>query len=275
MTFSRQLLINKKDTSIRGAAVDLWRGLLMVRSWITFGAEDVQQRYRRSKLGLAWLLISFAIFVAGVSLFFANFSSLDPYAFVLYVALGYAIYTLITSSIIDGCSVFVESESWIKSVNLPFSFHVYRYCTRSIFVFVIQTSICILLICFFGKFSNILPLYCLFSILLILLNIIFIQYFLGFLCARFRDITHLVSSITRLLLFVTPILWVREEQSGIRAVAADLNPLTHYIEILRNPMLGDPPRDLSLILVLTCTLITGSAALTLASRARNRLAYWL
>ena len=49
-------------------AVSDWkRALSMWRLWVALGHEDIVDRYRRSLLGTAWVVLSFALFV-GVKL---------------------------------------------------------------------------------------------------------------------------------------------------------------------------------------------------------------
>lgn len=98
---------------------------------------------------------------------------------------------------------------------------------------------------------------------------------MGLISARYRDVTHLVGSITRLLLFVTPILWIRSDLDTGRSNFADFNPVAHYVEVFRAPLMGLEPRPLSWIVVGVLTVVVWIAAAIVASRMRRRLAYWL
>ncbi|GGB70977.1 hypothetical protein GCM10007417_08440 [Glycocaulis alkaliphilus] len=106
-------------------------------------------------------------------------------------------------------------------------------------------------------------------------NAISIQYFLGLLSARMPDISHLVTSFSRLLIFVTPIIWVREGLTGSRAFIADFNPLTHYIEIFRAPLLGQEPRLTSWVVVLVLTAVSWILAVIASVLMRRKLPFWI
>lgn len=254
---------------------DIVQGASMFNVWRTFAMDDMRQRYRRSVLGLLWIALSYATFVAAIVFFFGAFTRASPAEFVTYVAVGYATFTFLMGNVQDGCQVFVNSATWIKSVAMPFSIHVYRSIFRSLFTFVLNMGVALAAMVVFGWRPEITTFLCIPALAIYLLNAVAAQYVLGLVAARFRDVTHLVGSITRILIFLTPILWVREEQTGARAIVADLNPLTHYVEIFRTPLLGDPPRLISWVVVLGITLAIWGGAIIAGAHMRSRLPYWV
>lgn len=261
--------------SLRTCIEDFTRGFGMTDIWLTFALDDMRQRYRRSVFGLSWIVISFAIFVAGITFFFGAFSRQDPGEFLAYVGIGYAAFLLLIGNIVDGCMVFVNSQTWIKSISIPYAVHVYRSLFRSLFVFSINLGVALIAMFLFGWRPELTIVLAIPAFIVFLINAVAIQYVLGLLGARYRDITHFITSITRILIFTTPIMWVREEQTGPRAVVADLNPLTHYIEVFRAPILGEEARLMSWGLVLAFTVLAWTAALIIGSRWRKRLPYWM
>ena len=254
---------------------DIVLGASMVNVWRTFAMDDMRQRYRRSVLGLLWIVLSYATFVLAVTFFFGAFTRASPSEFVTYVAVGYAAFMFLMANIQDGCTVFVQSSTWIKSVSMPLSIHVYRSIFRSLFTFVLNMAVALAAIIAFGWRPEMTAFLCLPALAIYLVNAVAAQYLLGLVAARFRDITHLIGSVTRILIFLTPILWVHEEQTGARALVADLNPLTHYIEIFRAPLLGDTPRLISWAVVLGVTLALWVAATLAGTHMRRRLPYWV
>lgn len=258
-----------------GFFADLAAGLRMTDLWLTFAWDEIQQRYRRSILGVAWIVIAYAMFVGGVSIIFSAFTRQDGSFFVMHVAIGYAAFTFIVGNITDGCTVFTGARAWIHSIALPHSIHVYRSICRSIFIFGLQFIMAALIMISVGWRPSLLTLWVLPAILVFLLNAVAIQYLMGLISARFRDITHLVGSVTRLLLFVTPILWTRFDLRGMRSDLMDFNPVAHYVEIFRAPLMNMEPRPLSWIVVIGMTILVWIAAAIVASRVRQRLAYWL
>lgn len=254
---------------------DLADGLRMSQVWRAFAWDETQQRYRRSALGLAWILLSYLMFVGAITIFFAGFSSVEQREFVMYVAIGYAAFTFLVGNIIDGCEVFHASAIWIKSTALPYSIYVYKSLARSVFTFVIQLAGAFALMLALGWRPGAEALFAIPALLLYLANGVWIQFVFGFVTTRFRDVSHLTNAITRILFFTTPILWVYAESSGLMRTIADLNPLTHLIEVLRAPLLGHPVSALSWAVVAAMTALGWATAITLGGLMRRRLPFWV
>jgi ABC-type polysaccharide/polyol phosphate export permease len=258
-----------------GFYIDLIQGLRLFDLWRTFAFDEIQQRYRRSRVGFIWIIISYAIFVGGVSIIFSAFSIYDGLDFIIHVAISYAAFNFIIGNITDGCESFTGSRVWIHSISMPHSIHVYRSVCRAIFIFSLQLSVAAVLIGLGGWRPTATSALIIPAIIVFLANAIAIQFLMGVINARYRDVTHLVSSITRLLLFVTPILWTRDDVTGIRGAIADLNPVAHYVDIFTAPILGEFPRTLSWTVVITTTIILWVAVSYVGARFRHRIAYWL
>ncbi|WBQ09779.1 ABC transporter permease [Hyphomonadaceae bacterium ML37] len=264
-----------RDGEISSFFADLAAGLRMTDLWRTFAWDEMQQRYRRSILGVAWIVVSYAMFVGGVSIIFSGFSDRGGEFFVIHVAIGFAAFSFIVGNVTDGCTVFTGARVWIQSIALPHSIHIYRSICRSIFTFALQFIVAAVIIIGAGWQPTLVNLWVLPAIAVFLLNAVAIQYLMGLISARYRDVTHLVGSITRLLLFVTPILWIRSDLDTGRSNFADFNPVAHYVEVFRAPLMGLEPRPLSWIVVGVLTVVVWIAAAIVASRMRRRLAYWL
>jgi ABC-type polysaccharide/polyol phosphate export permease len=275
MDNSKPVIVSRKRKGLSVFFADIAQGIAKIDVWLTFAMDDMQQRYRRSALGLLWIMLSYALFVGGISFIFGAFTRYDSGAFVTYVAIGFALFTFLMAQIIDGCQVFVNSMTWIKSVSMPLSVHVFRSIFRSIFVLALNLVVAFAAMILFGWRPELVALMSLPGIAIYLINAVAVQYTFGFVAARYRDVTHLTNSITRIMIFLTPILWVREEMTGARAVAADFNPLTHYIEIIRAPLMGELPRMSSWGIVLALTAIIWIAAALVGAHLRRRLAYWI
>lgn len=264
-----------KHNGMTGFFADIVQGISKVDVWFTFAMDDMQQRYRRSALGLLWIMLSYAIFVGGISFFFGAFSQASPERFIAYVAIGYAMFAFLMAQIQDGCQVFVNATTWIKSVSMPFSIHVLRSIFRAIFTLALNLIVAFSAMLIMGWRPELVALLCLPGFFIYLINAVAVQYTFGLIAARYRDVAHLTNSITRIMIFMTPILWVREEMTGARAIVADLNPLTHYIEIIRAPLLGDMPRLSSWIIVLLITALVWVIAAAAGAHMRRRLPYWI
>ena len=266
------------ETKPSGSAIflkDMVDGFKMHEVWLSFAWDETLSRYHRSALGVLWIILGYAVFVLGVSFFFGSFARMGVGPFTIYVALGYATFLFLIANVIDGCMVFSGSKSWIKSSTLPYSVYVYKSLFRALFPFAMQMTVAAAAIIYWQIPINLTAFLVAPALVLFILNGIAIQYLVGLLAARFRDISHLVNTVSRILIFTTPILWVREERGGIIRLVADFNPLTHYIEIFRAPLMGAPTRPLSWCVVLGLTVLVWLMAAVAAARMRQRLPFWV
>lgn len=256
---------------------DLARGLSSTRLWWAFAADEVQQRYRRSRLGLAWIVISYVLFVAAISIFFGGFSDKGANEFTAYVAVNYALFSFLTANLTDGCAVFRASKTWVSSMPLPHSIHVLKSVARAVFVFGISMVVAVLVLLVTGHLTRPVSWLALPALAVLLVNAVLVQTYLGYLTARLRDVEHLMQSLTRILFFTTPILWVRAEmpEGSLRRTIADINPLTHALEIVSSPLLGHMPDMLSWKVIGALTGVNLLLMLGAAYVAHRRLPYWL
>jgi ABC-type polysaccharide/polyol phosphate export permease len=77
-------------------------------------------------------------------------------------------------------------------------------------------------------------------------------------------------------MFVTPIFFTPEQLGGRMTkyfVAA--NPLFHYVDVVRSPLLGKLPSRLTYEFVLIGTVVGWAVTVWAYSRYRRRLAYWM
>lgn len=259
------------------AWTDLAAGARRPSLWLAFAADEIQQRYRRSRLGFAWIIISYLVFVGSISLFFGGFSDLGFGYFTVYVAVNFAIFIFLLGNVSDGCAVFRVSRTWIKSTSLPHSIYVFKSIARSLFVFGVNFTVAIIILFAAGHSLHPVALLAVPAFLVLLVNAVFVQMMFGYVTARFADLDHLMQSITRILFFTTPVLWVREEQAapGLRNTISEINPFTHALEIFSAPLLGNmpDPRSWMIMALLTCMMCVITVCVT--GYAHRRLPYWI
>jgi ABC-2 type transport system permease protein len=115
---------------------------------------------------------------------------------------------------------------------------------------------------------------------LLMVNGMWIALLAGVVATRFRDIPPIVSSVVQLVFYLTPIVWDYGTLAANPAVAqrarlAELNPVLHYLEILREPMLGDPIVWRHWVVVGVITVLGWAAALVILRNYRSRVSYWV
>lgn len=265
----------RSSFSFRLAVFDLVEGLRKKSVWMSFAWDEIQQRYRRSYLGLAWIVVSYLLFVAAIAIFFGGFSGLDGKKFTAHVALNYAIFNFLIASLSDGCDVFRSSRHWLKSSTLPHSIYVYKSIARSLFVLFINLCIAMIIVFLYADEIKIISLLSIPALIILIINAVWVQMILGYLASRYRDLTHFIQSISRVLFFITPVLWVFDERTGIVRQISNFNPFTHALEIFSAPLLGHYPSLLSWGVILSTTLCGFVVTIAVTTYAHSKLAFWL
>lgn len=254
---------------------DLRDGAKNYPMWSAFAVEEIKNRYRKSGLGLIWIILSFLILVFGLVLFFGGLNGEQGRRFTVYVSLGLVGFQFLMGSLTDGCTVFVRAAPWIKSVRLPYSTYIYSAILRGLLPFLMQLATALVISLLVGWRPTWTIVWLLPAIALILINTVWVYLFLGIVAARFGDIQHFIGSMGRFLFFATPIFWSYENQSPVVVMAANFNPLTHFLEIFRKPLLGEMPSNFNLLFVAGMTVGGWTLALLTAAYFKRRVPLWV
>lgn len=253
---------------------DLIGGFYAFSIWGVLGWQDIKQRYRRSVLGPFWLTISTAIMVAALGFLYAGIFNQNVADYIPFVGVGLIVWSLISSIFNESPTVFVAAEGMIKQIRLPLTVHVCRMVWRNIIIFAHNCIILLVIFFYFGKGWHVdlltLPL----ALLVIAVNGVSVGIVLGIFCTRYRDIAQIVANIVQLTFFITPIMWDPKVLAD-RKWIADFNPIFHFIELMRAPILGNAFPSTSWMAVIFITLAMIILALLSLMRFRHRIAYWL
>ena len=254
---------------------DIVTALLAWRLWLTWSWVDLRQRYRRSRLGTFWLTLSLGITICGLSFVFSGLFGQDIKILMPHIATGMIGWTLITGMVNDSCLVFINADRVIKQIHLPYTSHVLRHLMLQYFTFFHHIVIAIVVALIFSVEPTIKTLLVFPALALYFINGIWVGLLLGMVCTRFRDVPQIITSAMQLIFFVTPIFWKPGFLTGRRRFIIDSNPLYHYLEILRQPLLGGSPTLINWAVVLAIT--TGGLVVTVFvfRRFGKRIPYWL
>jgi ABC-type polysaccharide/polyol phosphate export permease len=256
------------------ALKDLKDGIGAIYVWPMLGWLEIKQRYRRSVLGPFWLTISTGIMLGGMGPLYSKLFGLPLSVYFSYLSVSLVVWIFISGMIIDACTTFIQAEGYIKQMKMPLTVHVMRTVWKHLLIF-FHNLVIVLVVMVFNQPSLdwhllLVPI----AILLIAINGVWISVLLGLICARFRDIPLVIASLVQVAFFLTPIFWT-PGMLGRHVWAADLNPLFHFLEIARRPLMGEDPSMLSWMAVFGITVAGFAVMLTLFQRYRARIAYWV
>lgn len=261
------------------ARKDLVDGFARRELWLHLGWQDIKQRYRRSVLGPFWITIATGTTAVAMGALYSKLFHLELAVHLPYVTLGLIVWNLINAAILEGADVFVANEGLIKQLPTPLSVHVYRLVWRQMILFAHNIVIFVVIAIIFPKPWNWADLSVIPALLLITLNCVWVALCFGILSTRYRDISPLLFSLVQLLFFMTPIIWNADTLSRQGAdrwgKIIELNPLLHYLDIVRAPLLGAPQELRHWYVVLALTVIGWAVALLAMRQYRARVSYWV
>jgi ABC-2 type transport system permease protein/lipopolysaccharide transport system permease protein len=84
----------------------------------------------------------------------------------------------------------------------------------------------------------------------------------------------IISNVVQLIFYVTPIFW-KADSLGNRQLIALVNPFYHFIEIVREPMLGHLPTLLNYEVCAGVTVVGTVFGLYIYGRFRHLIPLWL
>ena len=255
---------------------DLAQGWRQRSLWGYLGWQDIKQRYRRSVLGPLWISISMGVIATAMGVLYGALFGEPIATFLPYVATGLLIWNFINGCILEGSEVFIANEGLIRFLPAPISLHVYRLLWRQTLFFLHNLVIWVLLVIVFPQPLSASVLLAVPAFLLLMLNGGWITVLAGIIATRFRDIPPIIASLTQLLFFMTPIVWSYERlRTNPLAAYVELNPVMHFVEILRQPLLGQDIIWRHWVIVGVITVVGCAVSLLALRNYRARVAYWV
>ncbi len=264
----------KKGASV--AVRDIGDALSKYRLALIFGWQDVAQRYRRSRVGAFWLTLNMAVFIAALGLIFGTLFQSEMHEFLPYLCAGVITWGFISTCLNEGCTTFTSSDGIILQVRMPLFTHIMRAVWRNTIIFAHNIVIFPILLLIFGRVVSINVIWALPGFLLLTINLAWMMLVLATICARFRDMTQVVTNILQVLFYATPIMWMAKilPDHVSRAFIA-WNPFYHFIELVRAPLFGSPPTLLNWTFGFAIAIIGWIIAILFFGHYRWRVAYWL
>jgi lipopolysaccharide transport system permease protein len=263
------------DSKYRLAVTDVYEGLKEWRIWFLLAWQDTKLRYRRSTLGPLWITLSMAVTIYTMGLLYGRLFKMDLSLYYPFLATGLLTWSLISSLLTEGASIFLEAEQFIKQVKQPYSIFVFRMVTKCFIVFFHNILVFIPIILFFNVKLNFHTLFIFLSLAILWINGIVYSVIFAILGTRFRDIVQLIISLVQVVFFLTPIIWSPSVLPERYQYIVKINPFAQFMELLRNPLLGSLPSAYAIFFITIVTLLGFFVSFVVFARYRARIPYWL
>lgn len=238
---------------------------------------EVRLRYTRTIIGPFWETISLAILLFTLSYLWSRLWGAQVSEYLPYLVSGMVIWRFINSILNDGCQIFIKNDYIYRSIPLPWSVMAVKHVYAGAFLFIHHFPMIIVAnIIFNVDFFTLNLIYLIYAIPVLTITSFSSTIILGIFTARYRDVHSLVSSLLSVMIFFTPIFWTVDQMGEFgRKFIVTPNLVFHYIEIFRQPLLGNPPSSTSLLITLISTLFLFFISMHILNKYKKKIIYWL
>ena len=263
--------------SLQISYTDISNSLKQFHLAALLGWQDVRQRYRRSVLGPFWLTVSMGVMIGTIGVVFGQIFNSPMQDFLPFLSIGLVLWNFISNTLTEGCVGFISSEAIIKQLPIPLFIHILRLIWRNIIIMTHNIVIFPIVLIIYHKEISWIPLISIPGFFLLLLNLIWMVLFLSVLCARYRDLPQIVTSLLLVMFYLTPIMWMPSllPQQNTNVKLLILNPFFHLMEIVKAPLLGNLPSILNWKVSIMLGVFGWLVTMFMYGHYKRRIAYWL
>ncbi len=253
---------------------DVKAALRQPRLWVALAWRDVRVQYERALIGPFWLTLHAVAWIGAIVFVFAGLmGELKNYA--VYVSIGIVLYNFITTIITDSSDLFVKNRLIIHSHPIPFFSIFLKQVVVALIQLGFQSLTVIAVFIITGTKLTAIAWLALPGLILGILAALALVGLIALIGLRHGDFRFFLLAGMRLGLFVTPILWPVDPSSPVKYWVAQLNPLSHFINLVRMPLMGQIPPQSSYLVAGGLILLLGLLAGRLFVRQRATIPMWL
>ena len=175
---------------------------------MTLGLLDIRMQFKGSLIGPFWLTLTTGVMIGSMGWIYAQIFHLVLRQYLPYLAISLILWQAGLSALMqESCTTFTNAAQTIRSVNLPYSVQAFRTLVRCGVVFGYNIIAPVLLLVSMDAWPGMSGLLALPALALWVLDGFALCLLLGSLCARYRDIPPIISSIMQIIFYITPIIW--------------------------------------------------------------------
>lgn len=202
--------------------------------------RDLQMKYRRSKLGIAWSILTPLGLVLIVGSVYSILFGADPRVFIPQLYAGLNPWIFLSASLDGGTLSFLSAEGYIKQTTVSAQIFPLRVCLVN------GINLLYSIVAFFAVYLFLQPncfglimLATIFGLFIMMLFVAGMTTIVANIHLTVRDFQPLQSLMLQGFFYVTPIIYEPSmlAEKGF-AWIYELNPFYYILEIVRRPMLG-------------------------------------
>jgi lipopolysaccharide transport system permease protein len=215
-------------------------GIWQARYFYAYLARsELRYKFRRSKLGLLWAMVTPLVLALMMSLILGNILGVEMRDYAPYIFSGLLVWDFLMGSVIGGCHSLLGSEPYIKQFRHPFAIYPLKTTLVNISSFLIAITGLVLWILVYKPANLLVAVFALpISIVCLFLIGWPIATLTAFTNLKYRDFAQIATLGMQLLWYASPVFFQPSMfKTAKLALLLEFNPVTHILNLLRAPML--------------------------------------
>lgn len=225
---------------MKSQQIEYLRRVWLARYFFLYLARaELKYKFRRSRLGLLWTMITPLVVTAMLTFVFGIILHMDMKEYSIYIFSGLLVWDFLIGSVIGGCNSLINSEPYIKQYWHPFVIYPLRTTLVNISTFMIALgglAIAVLIV----SPANLLVAVLALPISIVCLALLGwpIAILAAFTNLKYRDFAQIAGLGMQLLWYMSPVFFKPEMFAAAKlSFVFDYNPVTHILNLVRAPML--------------------------------------
>ncbi len=262
-------------TNFAAGVDELSAGARNWRIWHLLGVNDLRQRYTRSRLGQLWLTVSTAIMIAVLASVWSLLWNEPVHKLMPFIGTSLIMWNFLSQILTECTSIFVTHGNFYRNQKMNFSVSVFSIIYKNTIILAHNLAIIVVLVFAFGVPINWYLLQIVPGLLLTWITMAWVGYVIAMICVRYRDIVQVITTWLTVLFYVTPVMWKPDFLRPDYHFLIHYNPLAQFLELLRNPFLGEPVSAHTWITTILIAFGGGLLALPIIGRYYRRVIFWM
>lgn len=228
----------------------IWRDRYVLWSLVN---RDLQQKYRRSKLGVLWSVITPTGLAIIIGLIYSILFSSEPKEFIPLLFAGLNPWNFLANTAAIATVSFMSAESYLKQSAVNAQIYPLR-CVLVCFVDLLYSMMAFIVIYLFLRpnYFNVKMLLVIPGLIIIFVFMVGIANIVSVVNLNIRDYQQFQGLMLQGLFYITPVIYSKEMMAdkGV-AYVYEWNPLYYIVEIVKTPLQGREILELKVYIIAT------------------------
>ncbi|MFC1669854.1 ABC transporter permease [Spirochaetota bacterium] len=217
---------------------------------INFVITSLKQRYKKSVLGFAWVILTPMLQYLIIGLVFSYTFKVKIPNYFVYMFSGSVIFNMISGVINNSPEVMFENEHYIKKIYIPKLVYILNIVFREMVNFILGAIALLILAIIFQKITFSVHYFFLFiPVILCIFFLIGVSIILSVTAVYLQDLKEIIPVVMNAAYFMTPILYPLDMLPKIAHKLVLLNPFYYFVHMFRTPILKNTLPGYEFILV--------------------------